>query len=179
MQVRELEISGLLEIRPAVFRDNRGYFFESFNEEAFRAAGIESRFVQDNQSFSRSGVIRGLHFQNPPYEQGKLVRVITGHVLDVVVDIRKASPTYGQRVEVELHEEDPRFIYIPPGFAHGFSVLKDSVFHYKCTQGYQKSSESGIHPTDPDLNIDWRVSPALISEKDLELPPFSRLSSPF
>jgi dTDP-4-dehydrorhamnose 3,5-epimerase len=179
MEVRELALKGILELRPRVFKDERGYFFESYNEETFRNLGIDARFVQDNQSFSIAGAVRGLHFQAPPYQQGKLVRVILGKALDIVVDIRKDSSTYGQAVSVELSAEDHKLVYIPPGFAHGFSVQEDCVFQYKCTNLYNKNSEMGINPMDPTLQIDWQVSNAIVSEKDLALPSFQQLNSPF
>jgi dTDP-4-dehydrorhamnose 3,5-epimerase len=179
MEVRELEIRGILEIRPNVFEDERGYFFESFNEKTFAKLGIQNQFVQDNQSYSKKGTIRGLHFQLPPYEQGKLISVVSGKALDAVVDIRKTSPTFGQILTVELSGDDRRFIYIPPGFAHGFSALEDCVFQYKCTKGYEKASESGIYPLDSDLNIDWKITNPMISGKDKELPAFSAFRSPF
>jgi dTDP-4-dehydrorhamnose 3,5-epimerase len=179
MEVRELALKGILELRPRVFKDERGYFFESYNEETFRNLGIDARFVQDNQSFSIAGAVRGLHFQAPPYQQGKLVRVILGKALDIVVDIRKNSSTYGQAVYVELSAEDHKLVYIPPGFAHGFSVQEDCVFQYKCTNLYNKNSEMGINPLDPTLQIDWQVSNPVVSEKDLALPSFQQLNSPF
>jgi dTDP-4-dehydrorhamnose 3,5-epimerase len=179
MEVRELALKGILELRPRVFSDERGYFFESFNEVTFKNLGIESQFVQDNQSFSKAGVVRGLHFQNPPYQQGKLVRVIQGRVLDIVVDIRTNSPTYGQSLSVELDALDMKMLYIAPGFAHGFSALEDCVFQYKCTENYHRESESGIHPFDPDLKINWGVSNPIVSEKDTQLPYFSNLVSRF
>jgi dTDP-4-dehydrorhamnose 3,5-epimerase len=177
MEVKALSLNGLLEIRPAVYRDERGYFFESYNADSFRNAGIASDFVQDNQSFSKKGTIRGLHFQVEPHAQGKLVWVTSGRVLDVMVDIRLDSPTFGKFTQVELDSRDFKMLFIPPGFAHGFSALEDSVFQYKCTTFYHKASEGGIHPLDSELAIDWQVENPLISEKDLNLPAFNQLKN--
>ena len=179
MEVKALSLNGLLEIRPSVFRDNRGYFFESFNEATFRNAGVEAGFVQDNQSFSLKGTIRGLHFQAPPHAQGKLVWVASGKVLDVMVDLRKDSPDFRKYLQVELDSRDFRMLYIPPGFAHGFSALEDSVFQYKCTAVYHKSAEGGVNPLDAGLGIDWQVKEPIISEKDLALPGIHDIQSPF
>jgi dTDP-4-dehydrorhamnose 3,5-epimerase len=179
MEVKALALKGILEIRPAVFRDERGYFFEAFNIKSFRDAGITAEFVQDNQSFSRKGTIRGLHFQNPPHAQGKLIWVSSGKVLDVIVDLRKNSPDFGKYIRVELDSKDFKILYIPPGFAHGFAALEDSIFQYKCTALYHKNSESGINPKDPSLAIDWLVNDPIISEKDLNLPFFADLNTPF
>ncbi len=180
MQVVKLALEGCLMITPRVFSDDRGEFFESFSDPSFRALGIEGNFVQDNQSLSRIGVVRGLHFQHPPFEQGKLVRVVQGEVLDVVVDIRKTSPTYGKSLSVVLNETNRNILWIPPGFAHGFSTLQDNtIFLYKCTNLYHKASENGIIWDDRDLGIDWGVEHPIVSEKDLELKPFSELNSPF
>jgi len=160
-------IEGLLVIKPKVFEDARGYFFESFNEHLLAEAGIKDKFVQDNQSLSQKNVLRGLHFQSPPYTQGKLVRVIKGAVLDVVVDIRKKSPTYGKHFAVELNEQNKIMFWVPGGFAHGFTTLQDNtIFHYKCTRYYNKESEGSILYNDPDLGIDWGISSPLLSEKD-------------
>jgi len=177
MEVKALSLNGLLEIRPAVYRDERGYFFEYYNADSFRNAGIASDFVQDNQSFSKKGTIRGLHFQVEPHAQGKLVWVTSGRVLDVLVDIRLDSPTFGKFTQVELDSRDFKMLFIPPGFAHGFSALEDSVFQYKCTTFYHKASEGGIHPLDSELAIDWQVENPLISEKDLNLPAFNQLKN--
>ena len=137
MKVIETNIPGLLEITPNVYEDDRGYFYESFNKEIYEGIGISSEFVQDNQSLSHTSVLRGLHFQNPPFAQGKLVRVVTGAVLDIALDIRKGSPTYGQHHSVELTEENKKLFWVPLGFAHGFKVLRDNtIFSYKCTNGY-------------------------------------------
>jgi dTDP-4-dehydrorhamnose 3,5-epimerase len=166
MVIKEITIEGLLEIIPKVYYDDRGYFFEAFNEKMLKEAGFTTNFIQDNQSFSKKGVVRGLHFQKPPYEQGKLVRVITGKVLDVAVDIRKGSPTFGQSYSCVLDSETNNMLFIPPGFAHGFSALEDSILLYKCSEIYNKDSESGIIWNDPELNIDWQVQDPVISEKD-------------
>ena len=166
-------IPGLKIFEPKIFEDKRGYFFESFNEETFRREGIDVRFVQDNQSKSSYGVIRGLHYQLNPHAQTKLVRVLEGTILDVVVDIRKGSPTYGQVFELELSAENKKQLLIPKGFAHGFSVLSEiAVVFYKCDAVYHKDSENGIRFDDPLLNIDWKIpgKNAVVSEKDLLLP---------
>ena len=160
---------------PKVFNDSRGYFLETFNENTFKEAGIDSKFVQDNESKSQFGVVRGLHYQLHPFAQAKLVRVVLGEVLDVVVDMRRGSPTFGKKYEILLTGENKRQLYIPRGFAHGFSVLKDdTVFCYKCDNFYNKESEGGILLTDPALNIDWQVpnDKMLLSEKDLANPIF-------
>lgn len=170
----DTDFPGLKIFDPAVYSDSRGYFVETFNENTFKAAGIDVRFVQDNESKSQYGVVRGLHYQLDPHAQAKLVRVIYGEVLDVVVDIRRGSPTYGQKYEVLLSGDNKRQLFIPRGFAHGFSVLRDdTVFSYKCDNFYNKASEGGVLLSDPDLAIDWRV-PAdkmVISDKDKNNPP--------
>ena len=176
MEIKETSISGLFEINPRVFGDHRGYFFESFNQKEFEKHVPGVSFVQDNESFSTKGVLRGLHFQKGEAAQGKLVRVVQGRVLDVAVDIRKESKTYGQHVAIELTAEKHNMIYVPPGFAHGFAVLEDAVFQYKCTNFYNKEAESGILWNDPELNIDWKVDAPTISDKDKELPLFKELS---
>ena len=169
----DTEFPGLKIFEPAVFSDSRGYFVETFNENTFKNAGIDVRFVQDNESKSQYGVIRGLHYQLDPHAQAKLVRVISGEVLDVVVDIRKGSPTFGKAYEILLSGENKKQLFIPHGFAHGFSVLQnDTVFSYKCDNFYSKASEGGILLSDPDLAIDWRI-PAdqmLVSDKDKNNP---------
>lgn len=175
MRVRETSISGLVEIFPRVFEDDRGFFFESYNEELFRNLGLPTNFVQDNQSFSKKGVVRGLHFQNAPFAQGKLVRVISGCVLDVAVDIRPESPTFGKHEIFLLRSDINNMAYIPEGFAHGFAALEDSVFSYKCTNLYSKISESGILWNDAELGIDWGVENPIVSEKDLILPTLKQL----
>ncbi len=172
MQVIKKSIEGLIEIIPAVYKDERGSFFETFNKETFEAKGIPTHFVQDNQSFSKKGVVRGLHFQRAPFAQGKLVRVVSGRVLDVAVDIRPDSPTFGKYETVELSAELNNLFYVPEGFAHGFVALEDSIFIYKCTNVYNKASEGGIIWNDPDLNIDWQITNPIVSEKDLQLPTF-------
>jgi dTDP-4-dehydrorhamnose 3,5-epimerase len=173
-------IEGLLIVEPTVFKDDRGYFFESYNAEKFRANGISEEFLQDNQSFSKKNVIRGLHFQAPPFAQAKLVRVIKGAVLDVAVDIRKNSPTYGKHFSIELSEHNQLMFYLPVGFAHGFSVLEDNtIFSYKCSNLYDKPSEGGIVWNDETLDIDWGIAHPIISEKDKELPDFKSFKSPF
>jgi len=172
LEVKKTGFEGLVEIQPDVYRDSRGFFFESFNDEAFKAAGLDVRFVQDNQSFSKKGVIRGLHFQREPYAQGKLVRVIVGKALDVAVDIRKGSATFGRVFSIILDGEKNNMLYVPPGFAHGFSALEDTVFFYKCTNHYHKESEGGIRWDDPDLNIDWMTRDPEVSEKDSRLMTF-------
>ena len=169
----ETGFPGLKIIEPRVFGDHRGYFLESFNENTFKDEGIDVRFVQDNESKSMYGVVRGLHYQLNPFAQAKLVRVIIGRVLDVVVDVRKGSPTYGQKFEIILSGENKKQLFIPRGFAHGFSVLEDNtIFSYKCDNFYSKESEGGILFTDPALGIDWQV-PAekmLVSDKDFHNP---------
>ncbi len=180
MDIKSTPIEGLLIIEPQVFTDPRGYFYESYNKEKFVAAGINIEFVQDNQSLSQKGIVRGLHFQAPPFDQGKLVRVIQGAVLDVAVDIRKNSPTYGQNFSIELSSQNRTMFYIPPGFAHGFETLEDNtIFLYKCTDVYNKQSEGGLLWNDSELGIKWQSSDPLISEKDKILPLFKDLVSPF
>jgi dTDP-4-dehydrorhamnose 3,5-epimerase len=175
MQIIDTGIEGLKEIVPAVYSDERGFFFEAFHEKRFRDAGLPHRFVQDNQSFSTEGVLRGLHFQEAPHSQGKLVRVISGTALDVAVDIRPGSPTFGKSYSVLLEANRQNMLYIPEGFAHGFLTLTDCIFFYKCTQHYHKDSESGILWNDPDLNIDWGNTKPIVSLKDAELPTFADL----
>lgn len=169
MEVIETKLKGVLVLKPKVFEDARGYFFESYNANLFKAAGLDLNFVQDNQSLSQKGVLRGLHFQNNPWAQGKLVRVIKGSVFDVAVDIRKSSATYGQWFGLELTEKNKTMMYIPAGFAHGFATLEDdTIFSYKCTNFYDKASEDCLLWNDPDIGIEWRVSDPLLSEKDLQ-----------
>lgn len=183
MEVVNTAIEGVYIIEPRVFGDARGYFFESFNEREFAGKiGKSVRFVQDNESLSCYGVLRGLHFQQPPYAQSKLVRVVKGMVLDVAVDIRKGSPTYGRYVSVELSAENHRQIFIPKGFAHGFSVLSDEViFQYKCDEFYHPESEGALAWDDPDLAIDWRLpaDKVLLSEKDKHHQSFRTFQTPF
>lgn len=169
MEVIKTDIEGVVIIEPRIFRDDRGYFFESFSQREFQEKVCNTVFVQDNESKSSYGVLRGLHFQKPPYAQSKLVRVIKGAVLDVAVDIRKGSPTFGQHVAVELTEDNHRQFFIPRGFAHGFSVLTDEVFfQYKCDNFYAPQSEGALAWDDPDLGIDWRLpaEKVILSEKD-------------
>ena len=176
MNIIETGLPGVLIIEPKVFGDARGFFFESWNQAAYEAAGITNTWIQDNESKSCFGVLRGLHYQAAPYTQAKIVRAVDGAVLDVVVDIRKGSPTYGRHVAVELSDENKRQLYIPRGFAHGFVVLSDeAVFSYKCDNVYMKSSERGILFNDPDLGIDWRIAPEkmILSEKDRKHPAFA------
>ena len=173
MEVIKTDIEGVVIIEPRLFRDERGYFFESWSERDFNAQVRAVRFVQDNESKSSYGVLRGLHFQKPPYTQSKLVRVIRGAVLDVAVDIRKGSPTFGRHVAVELTEDNHRQFFIPRGFAHGFSVLTpEVVFQYKCDNFYAPQSEGALAWDDPDLGIDWRVpaDQVILSEKDKHHP---------
>ncbi len=167
MKVLTTPISNLLVIQPNVFEDERGYFFESYSKELFKKNGINVDFLQDNQSLSQAGVLRGLHFQNPPYAQGKLVRVIKGAILDVAVDIRKKSPTYGKHFAIDLNEKNKTMLWIPEGFAHGFLTLEDNtVFSYKCTNYYNKASEDCILWNDKTIGIDWKVENPILSEKD-------------
>lgn len=180
MEVTNIFIDGPLVLKPKVFYDERGYFYESYNKQAFEKAGITADFVQDNQSLSQKGAVRGLHFQAPPFEQGKLVRVIQGAVYDVVVDVRKNSPTYGKHFGIELTAENFTMFWIPPGFAHGFSTLKDNtIFSYKCTNVYNKPSEGGLLWNDPQLAINWEVEQPIVSDKDKLLPTFDNFISPF
>ena len=173
MNIIETALPGVLIIEPKVFGDARGYFFESWNQAAFEAAGITNNWVQDNESKSCYGVLRGLHYQAAPYTQAKIVRAIVGTVLDVAVDIRKGSPTFGKHVAVELSAENKRQLYIPRGFAHGFAVLSDeAVFAYKCDNPYAPAADRGVLFSDPAIGIDWRidVNKALLSEKDKKHP---------
>ena len=182
MNVIETKIPGVVIIEPRLFPDARGYFFESFSKREFEEKVGKIDFVQDNESKSSYGVLRGLHFQKPPYAQSKLVRVVKGAVLDVAVDIRKGSPTFGQHVAVELTEDNHRQFFIPRGFAHGFAVLTDEViFQYKCDNFYAPASECAIAWDDPDLGIDWRVpaEKVILSEKDKKHPRLKEMDSPF
>lgn len=180
MDVIKIFMDGPLVLQPKVFYDERGYFYESYNADAFKNAGIPDVFVQDNQSLSQQGALRGLHFQAPPFAQGKLVRVIKGAVYDVIVDIRKNSPTYGKHYGIELTEENFTMFWVPPGFAHGFVTLKDNtIFTYKCTNVYNKASEGGLLWSDPALGIDWNIETPIVSDKDKVLPNFENLVSPF
>lgn len=182
MEIIDTEIEGLKILKPKVFTDSRGYFFESYSKKLFDREVAEVDFVQDNESCSSFGVIRGLHFQCPPHSQAKLVRCVLGRVLDVAVDIRKGSPTYGKHVAVELTEENHIQFFIPKGFAHGFAVLSEkAIFQYKCDEYYHPESEGGISLLDPSLNIDWKLNleKAILSEKDMRHPSFSNFDSPF
>ncbi len=180
MRIEKTFIPDLFLIHPTVFEDPRGYFFESYNAKAFQDAGIHDHFVQDNQSLSQKGVLRGLHFQVAEAAQSKLVRVIQGAVLDVAVDIRIGSPTFGKHYATELNEKNKLMLYIPVGFAHGFLTLHDNtVFSYKCGNFYNKPLENGIAWDDPQLNIDWGIHDPLLSEKDRNNPFLADFNSPF
>ena len=180
MEIIKTSIKDLLVIRPDVFKDERGYFFESYNKERLAKEGLTMNFVQDNESKSAKGVLRGLHFQKPPYAQGKLVRVVKGSVMDVAVDLRKGSPTYGKWESVVLSEDNKLQFWIPEGFAHGFVTLEDeTVFNYKCTNIYNKESEGSLLWNDPDINIDWNIENPILSEKDKVSPLFKNFETPF
>lgn len=169
MEFRKTRIEGLIEIFPQILEDDRGIFFESYSERKFKDAGLDLTFVQDNQSFSIKGVMRGLHYQRNPHAQGKLVKVSLGKALDIAVDIRKNSPTFGQYETFILDPIRHNMVYIPEGFAHGFIALEDTILSYKCTNFYNKPSECGIIWNDPTLNINWGVENPIISSKDAEL----------
>tara|TARA_Y100000310_G_scaffold329947_1_gene400688 strand:- start:12287 stop:12844 length:558 start_codon:yes stop_codon:yes gene_type:complete len=182
MKFNPTPLEGLIVIEPKIFGDSRGYFFESYHKKEFSEAGINSHFVQDNQSLSSKGVLRGLHFQKKPYAQGKLITVIKGEILDVVVDLRKSSKTYKDWFSIKLNDKNKKFLWIPEGFAHGFLTLKDNtIFNYKCTNYYHSESESGVVWDDYDLNINWEFDENLnkndliISEKDMALPSLENL----
>lgn len=182
MNFIETKIKDLFIIEPKIWKDVRGYFFESYSKSHFDNAGIKADFVQDNQSFSQRGTLRGLHAQAAPFAQGKLVRVIQGKVIDVAVDARKYSPTYGEHVSIELSGENQRMFWVPPGFLHGFVTLEDNtIFTYKVSNLYNKASEIGCLWNDDDLNIDWGISESdvLLSEKDKILPDFRNLGDHF
>ena len=182
MEIAETGILDLLVVSPKVFEDSRGYFFESYNLDVFQKRGISNAWIQDNQSKSSYGVIRGLHYQLAPYAQSKLVRVIAGRILDVALDIRKGSPTFGQHFTIELSEENKKQLYIPKGFAHGFSVLSDNaIVLYKCDTLYKQEEERGILFNDPDLAIDWQIpaDKAIISAKDKVHPTFANANMNF
>jgi dTDP-4-dehydrorhamnose 3,5-epimerase len=182
MKVETTGFEGLVVLTPSVFADDRGYFFESYNSATHSKAGLDFHWVQDNQSHSKHGVIRGLHFQKAPFAQTKLVRALQGEIVDVVVDLRKAEPTYGKFFSVVLSAENKKQLLVPRGFAHGFSVLSASAdVMYKCDNLYNKQSESGLMFNDPSLNIDWKLSPEemIVSEKDLVLPTFNNLDANF
>lgn len=180
MEYKKHFIEGVVEFFPKQFKDSRGWFMESYNHQAMAASGMEIEFVQDNQSVSAKNVLRGLHFQKPPYAQAKLVRVITGSALDVIVDIRKGSATYGQHLKVLLSAEQNNQLFIPVGFAHGFLALEDNTtFFYKCSDYYNNQSEGGLCWNDPALNIDWNVENPIVSDKDQILPGITNFDSPF
>lgn len=172
MEIKETPIEGLIEIIPAIYHDDRGWFTESYNLETLSERGLTMQFVQDNLSFSRAGVLRGLHFQKEPFAQGKLIKVISGEVLDVAVDLRPESKTFGKHYAVILSGEKQNLFYLPPGFAHGFVALKDSYLFYKCTRTYYKNADTGIAYNDPELGIEWNISNPVISEKDQNLQSF-------
>ena len=182
MRFIKTKIEGLIILEPKVFGDNRGYFLESFNQYKFEEIVSKVSFIQDNESKSSKGVLRGLHFQNPPYDQSKLVRCIDGKVLDVAVDIRKGSKTYGHHLTVELSAENKRQLFVPRGFAHGFLVLTDTaIFSYKVDSTYSPEHDAGLYWNDPILNIPWGLDETkiLVSDKDSKLPFFSEFKSPF
>ena len=180
MEFKTTEIEGLIVIQPKVFGDHRGYFFESFRKDEMEAHGIAQTFVQDNQSMSAKNILRGLHFQKPPHAQGKLVQVIKGAVIDVAVDIRSGSKTYGKHVAIELNEENKTMFWIPPGFAHGFVTLEDhTIFSYKCTDYYHPESEASILWNSSSLGIDWGVDSPVLSAKDEQATAFDKFESPF
>ncbi len=180
MKVEKTFIEGLLIIEPRVFPDQRGLFYESYQKQRYSEAGLDVEFVQDNISHSIKGTIRGLHYQAGEFAQGKLCEVLSGKVLDIAVDIRFGSPTFGKYFAIELSDENHKQFYIPPGFAHGFAVLSEkAIFHYKCTNYYNKESERGIIFNDPDLKIDWQIESPVVSEKDLLLPKFNEIEKDF
>ncbi len=182
MKVKKTKIKDLLIIEPRIYNDSRGFFFESYNQKIYDKFGIESKFVQDNESFSKRGTLRGFHFQKPPHAQSKLVRCSFGKVLDIAIDIRLNSPTYGHYVKVILSDKNKKQFYIPSGFAHAFLVLSDyAIFNYKVDNFYNPSSDSGIYWDDPSLNIDWGIdkSEIITSKKDSELKLINDLNSPF
>lgn len=180
MKLKTTPIKDLYIIEPKLWSDQRGYFFESYNAKLFTEAGIDAVFIQDNQSYSQKGALRGLHAQAPPFAQGKLVRVLQGSVLDIAVDIRKDSATYGQHFSIELSGTNHLQLWIPPGFLHGFLTLEEAtIFSYKVTAYYDKASEIGVIWNDPSLNIDWKETELLLSEKDTALPTFKSFISPF
>ena len=169
-QIKKVNLAGVLEIFPRIFEDQRGYFFESYRSDWLHSEGADHDWVQDNQSYSQKGTVRGLHFQRGEFAQAKLVRVIQGKVLDVIVDLRKDSPTFGEKYSTILDSGKNNLMYIPKGFAHGFSVLEDSIFAYKCSNYYNKESEGGILWNDLGLAIDWKIDEPITSEKDAVWP---------
>ncbi|MFB3389182.1 dTDP-4-dehydrorhamnose 3,5-epimerase [Flavobacterium sp. LAR06] len=182
MKIEKTFINDLIIIEPSVIGDERGFFFEAYNKKKFRDFGIELNFVQDNQSFSKKGTLRGLHYQNPPFAQAKLIRVLEGEIIDVAVDLRKESPTYGKSFSIVLSGENKKQLLVPQGFAHGFSVLSENAsVLYKCDEFYNKDSEGGIKYDDPSLNIDWGINleEAIVSEKDQILPLIGNCNSLF
>jgi dTDP-4-dehydrorhamnose 3,5-epimerase len=180
MEVKQHALAGVVEFKPRVFGDARGAFFESFSARLMEDAGVHENWVQDNQSRSERGVLRGLHFQRPPHAQAKLVRVAQGRALDVIVDLRRSSPTYGQHLQVELDATRYNMLYVPVGFAHGFVALEDdTLFLYKCSDYYQPSAEGGILWNDPALNIQWGIDNPKVSDKDQILPVLQGFESPF
>jgi len=180
LKVTKTEISGLLVVQPDVFNDSRGFFFESYNRKRYDELGIPNEFVQDNISKSKKGTVRGLHYQVGKFAQGKLCQVIEGEVLDVAVDIRFNSPTFGKYFSLILNSETKSQLWIPGGFAHGFSVLSDeAIFSYKCSNYYSKADERSIIYSDPDLNIDWKIKEPIVSEKDLSAVKFKDIEKEF
>lgn len=182
MKVTKTHIEDLVVVEPTIYNDNRGYLSETYNKEAYFEAGITSEFTQDKKSFSKKGVLRGLHFQKPPYEQAKLVSCLQGRIIDVAVDLRKNSPTYGQHYAIELTGDNHKQLFIPRGFAHGFVVLSDTaLFTYKCDNVYCKESEGALNPFDSDLNIEWGIteSEVILSEKDKTNPNLKDFTTPF
>ena len=182
MEIIKTDIEGVIIIKPQIFKDSRGYFFESFSQREFNEKVTPIQFVQDNESCSSYGVMRGLHFQKPPYSQSKLVRCVKGSVLDVAIDIRKGSPTYGKHVAIELSAENHLQFFIPKGFAHGYAVLsKEAIFQYKCDEFYTPQSEGGIQLMDESLGINWPISAddAILSDKDKKYPKLSEITSDF
>ena len=178
-EIKQTSLPGVLEIFPRVFPDSRGYFFESFRQDWLDKLGVHESWVQDNQSFSQKGTVRGLHFQRGAHAQAKLVRVIVGKVLDVAVDLRRGSPTFGQVYSTILDTEKNNLLYIPAGFGHGFSVLEDAVFVYKCSNYYHKDSEGGVLWSDPTLGINWQVAEPIVSDKDQILPTLAEFVDAF
>ena len=177
MEFKQTGFDGLVEIYPKIWEDERGYFYEAYQINNFKSAGINTSFVQSNQSFSKKGVVRGLHLQLADFEQAKLVRTLKGKILDIVVDVRKSSPTFGQHYKCLLDGDRGNMMFVPRGFAHGFAALEDSLFEYLCDNVYDKASESGIIWNDRQLNIDWEISNPVISEKDMQLCTFEEFNN--
>jgi len=175
MEIKATGFAGLVEVIPTVYNDSRGWFYEFYKEESFKAFDIHHEFLQENLSFSKKGVVRGLHMQLEPHSQAKLVTVISGKVLDVVVDLRHQSGTFGKVYYCELDSIQRKMLMVPEGFAHGFAALEDSVFYYKCSRAYNRESETGVIWNDPDLNINWQIEYPVLSEKDGQLPSLSEL----